>query len=91
MTEDCSAAYVWSSSYYMGILHFKLILIWKVFIFAVYKNEITLVCSVRTSNIYVTLIHEDDNDCRISLGHDRALAETEYEILKQDFSFYNNY
>lgn len=61
------------------------------FIFADFKNEITLVCLVRTSNLYVTLIHEDDRDYRISLGHDRMVAGTEYEILKQVFSFYNNY
>lgn len=73
------------------MLHFKLIFIWKVFIFAVFKNAIILVCLVRTSNLYVTLIQEDDKNCRISLGHDRMVADTECEILKQALSFYNNY
>lgn len=66
---------------YTGMLYFKVTLIWKVFIFAAYENEITLVCLVRTSNLYVTLIREDDNDCRISLGHDWMVVET--GILKQ--------
>ena len=75
----------------MDILHFKLIFISKVFIFAVFKNAIILVCLVRTSNLYVTLIQEDDKNCRISLGRDRMVADAECEILKQALSFYNNY
>ena len=46
---------------------------------------------MRTSNLYVTLIQEDDKNCRISLGHDRMVADAECEILKQALSFYNNY
>lgn len=89
MTKDCLAVNIWSSYCYVKMLSFKLFLISKLFIFAVYKNEIILICSVRTFNPYVTLIFEDDKDCWISLGHDRMVAE--YEILKQDFNFYNNY
>ena len=48
-------------------------------------------CLVRTSNLCVTLIQEDDKDCRISLGHDQMIADTGCEVLKQTFSFYNNY
>ena len=46
---------------------------------------------MRTSNLYVTLIQEDDKNCRISLGRDRMVADAECEILKQALSFYNNY
>jgi hypothetical protein len=53
--------------------------------FACYRNGIILVCSVWTSNLYVTLIYEDDNDWRISLDHDHTVAEAECEIFKTGF------